>query len=143
VCVLVGVLVAEVFKASDPLDEIVRQVVMRMLVPDDFVLVFGPTRLPSSHNSSSVRPSACRRTEGWSGPNPSHTTLDHEISVGGHQLATALFDELAEQDRSDDAAESRSTSASGNAGWSAPEPATHPPTGPARCAATTDGSPET
>ena len=42
----VGVLVPEVFKPSDPLDEVVRQVVMRMLVPDGVVLVFGPIRLP-------------------------------------------------------------------------------------------------
>jgi hypothetical protein len=38
--VLVGVLVPEVFKPADPLDEVVRQVVMRMLVPDGVVLVF-------------------------------------------------------------------------------------------------------
>jgi len=54
--VLVCVLVPEVLKASDPLDEVVRQVVMRMLVPDGFVLMFWPTRLPSSHSSSSARP---------------------------------------------------------------------------------------
>ena len=71
-CVLVGVLVSEVFKPSDPLDEVVGQVVVRMLVPDGVVLVFGPTRLPSSHKSSSARPSSCRRTKPWGGSNPSH-----------------------------------------------------------------------
>ena len=38
-CVLVGVLVSEVFKPSDPLDEVVGQVVMRMLAPAGVVLV--------------------------------------------------------------------------------------------------------
>ena len=56
VFVLVRVLVTEVFKPADPLDEVVRQVVMRMLVPDGFVLMFWPTRLPISHSSSSARP---------------------------------------------------------------------------------------
>jgi hypothetical protein len=72
VFVLVRVLVPEVLKPSHPLDEVVRHVIMRMLVPDGFVLMFSPTRLPSSHKSSSARPSSCRRTDGWSGPNPSH-----------------------------------------------------------------------
>jgi hypothetical protein len=56
VFVLVRVLVTEVFKPADPLDEVVRQVIMRMLMPDGFVLMFWPTRLPSSHSSSSARP---------------------------------------------------------------------------------------
>ena len=50
--VLVPVLVPEVLKPSDPLDEVVRQVVMRMLMPDGFVLMFWPTRVPGTHRSS-------------------------------------------------------------------------------------------
>jgi hypothetical protein len=63
VCVLVCVLVPEVLKPADPRDEVVRQVVVRMLVPNGFVLVFWPTRQPGTHKSSSPHPSLCRRTD--------------------------------------------------------------------------------
>ena len=52
VFVLVRVLVTEVFKPADPLDEVVRQVVIRMPMPDGVVLVFWPTRVPGTHRSS-------------------------------------------------------------------------------------------